>query len=251
MVAQAFITKSVIDGPLRTSQYGDVLTHDEIREELIRQIDAGQLRQADVARKLAIAPARVAEMRKRERKVQQDEMPILARLLGLSESGPNVQRIEESVRIPHLGKVAQGVWLEQSIAASDIDELEYVAYDRLRGDPPTTDLFAVTPDGTSMNKRFLDGTLLICRRIPFGIGSVKSGDYVIVERAAHDLREMTCKRLEVDNDGVYWLHSESFDERYKEPWRIGKPDHGMHLDNEVQIIAKVIRAVQDFERGSN
>jgi len=249
---QALITDFVIDRWLRFPQCEPVLTHDEIREELIRQIDEGRIKGVDVARKLAIAPARVTEMKKRERRVQQDEMPTLARMLGLvREQSPSIRDIEQSASIPNLGKVAQGVWLEQSLSSEDPEDQEFVSYDRVAGDPPIDDLFAVTPEGTSMNRSFLPGTQLICRRIPFGSGSMRSGDYVIAEREAHDLRELTCKRVEIDDDGVYWLHSESDDERYKEPWRIGKPDEGMFCDTEVIVIAKVIRAVQDFERGRN
>ena len=99
-----------------------------------------------------------------------------------------------------------------------------------------------------MNLRFLPGTQLICRKVPFGSGKYRSGDYVIAQRTNHELVELTVKRLEVDSHGIYWLHSESTDDRYKEPWKIGRPDEGHHDDTETSILAKVIRAVQDFER---
>lgn len=221
-----------------------MLTHDEIRDELVRQIDSGKLKQADVARHLGVAPARIAEVRKGERRIQQDEMPKLAELLGMIEPDPTRRLPVESVSlIPNWGRVAQGVWMEQTEA----DEDNFVTYDRLRNDPPPTDLFAVTPDGTSMNLRFLPGTHLICRRVPFGIGQFKSGDYIIARRTAHDLYEMTVKRVEIDRDGVYWLHSESSDDKFQEPWRIGRPDTDLHHDVEVEVIGKVVRAVQDFE----
>lgn len=221
-----------------------MLTHDEIRAELIRQIDAGKLKQAQVARHLSIAPARIAEVRKGDRRIQPDEMPKLAELLGMAEPDPTKQNPVDSIsHIPNLGRVAQGVWMEQS----DSDD-EFVTYDRMRGDSPPIDLFAVTPEGTSMNLRFMPGTHLICRRIPFGNGGFKAGDYVIVRRTAHELHELTCKRLEIDGDGVYWLHSESSDEKFAEPWEIGKPNEDHHDDTEIEVIGKVVRAVQVFEQ---
>lgn len=224
-----------------------MLTHDEIREELIRQVDDGQVKQIDVARKLGIAPARVSEMRRRARKVQQAEMPVLAEILGLAEpTRPAPRRVESTSLIANWGKVAQGVWLEQT---EHSDEQSPVPYDRVNGDPPPTDLFAVTPEGTSMNQRFMPDTQLICRRIPFGTGAVRPGDYVIVQREAHELRELTCKRVEIDNEGIYWLHSESDDPRFQIPWKVGRPSEEAFGDNEIQIIGKVIRAVQDLERG--
>lgn len=227
-----------------------MLTADQIREELVRQLDSGDQVGAEVARHLNIAPARVTEMRNRTRRVQQREMEPLAQLLGMTPT-PSVKLrpIEATDRIRHLGKVAQGVWLEESMVELDPDEFQFVDYDRERGDPPPTDLFAVTPDGTSMKDAFMPGVQLICRRIPFGIGELKSGDYAIIERTAHDLHELTCKRVEIDADGIYWLHSETDDERFQEPWRAGRPDENAHHDVEIVAIAKVIRAVKDYERG--
>lgn len=221
-----------------------MITADQLREELIRQLDAGLIKGAAVARKLGIAPARVTEMRNLTRQVQQKEMENLAKILGLLDT----QQIYGSYDISNLGKVAQGVWIEAS--QTNTDNLPSVTYDRMRGDPPPSDLFAVTPEGTSMNLRFMQGTQLICRKVPFGNGTYKSGDYVIAQRKAHDLVEMTVKRLEIDADGQHWLHSESSDPRFQEPWLIGKPDGDYHGDNEVRVLAKVIRAVQDFERHS-
>ena len=61
---QALITKKVADSVIFPAYRGEMLDHIEIREELIRQVSSGRLRQIDVARALSIAPARVAEMRK-------------------------------------------------------------------------------------------------------------------------------------------------------------------------------------------
>lgn len=242
MEMQAVITNTVIDRGLRFSQCAEMLTHDEIRDELIRQIDAGKQKQAEVARHLCIAPARVQEIRKGTRRVQQDEMPKLAVLLGMKEAERNFRAVESVSLIPNWGKVAQGVWLEQS----EFDQGETVPYDRSAGDAPPVDLFAVTPEGTSMNLRFMPGTRLICRKVQFASGSFRPGDYVIAERTAHDLVELTVKRLEIDDDGAYWLHSESSDKRFQEPWLIGKPEETGD-DTEVRVVGKVIRAVQDFE----
>ena len=222
-----------------------MLTADQIRDELIRQLDERKLTGRAVASTLCIAPARVTEMKNRGRKVQQAEMGPLAEYLKMVEPDPTRRDPVESVaQIPNLGRVAQGVWLEESEADGTT-----VAYDRMRGDPPPTDLFAVTPVGTSMNLRFMPGTHLICRRVPFGIGGFRAGDYVIVKRHAHELHEMTCKRVEIDDEGVYWLYSESSDPKFAEPWRAGKPDEAHHDDMEISAVGKVIRAVQDFEGG--
>lgn len=223
-----------------------MLEHDDILAEMIRQIDAGDVRQVDVAKKLSIAPARVSEMRKGTRRIQPAEMPILAKMLGLGghQLDTEIRPVARTAQIRHLGKVAQGLWLEQTIS----DEDHFVSYDMRAGDPSETDLFAVTPEGASMNLKFPAGLELICRRVPFGNGYFKPGDYVIVERQRHDVRELTCKRVEIDDLGNYWLHSESDQPRFQEPWLIGKPDNGLFVDTEIAIIGKVIRGVIDFEK---
>jgi transcriptional regulator with XRE-family HTH domain len=154
-------------------------------------------------------------------------------------------KIMESPKIRNLGKVAQGVWLEES--HYDPDFTEFVEYDRAAGDPGVDDLFAVTPEGLSMNLEFFPNTQLICRFIPFNDYEWKHGDLVIVSRANHDLREHTCKILKFDEDGVAWLHSNSDQPQFKEPWILGKPNGDLHVDNEITIIGKVIRSVRKYE----
>lgn len=245
---QAQNTTIVIDSPFFVPQASPMLTHDEIREELLRQIDAKKVTQADVARKLCVAPARIAEIKRGARKIQPDEMPKLAAYLGLlKDSSEYLTKIQSVSQIFNMGKVAQGVWLQES---TDDTERKTVTYDRRLGDPSPQDLFAVTPEGNSMNLRFMPGTQLICRKIPFGLDDLRSGDYVVAARTRHDLRELTCKRLEISADGIYSLHSESTDERFAKPWVIGKPDVDNYDDREIQVIGRVIRAIQDFERGA-
>lgn len=57
-----------MDGALRLSQHPTMLTHDEIREELIRRLNDG-LKATKVARMLNISPERVSEMKARRRRV--------------------------------------------------------------------------------------------------------------------------------------------------------------------------------------
>lgn len=245
MIMQPLITIPVIDTRLHFPQSAEMLTHDEIRDELIRQINGKEIAQIEVARHLCIAPARIAEIRNGKRRIQPDEMPKLAAFLGMTGEQARVDAIDEVTYIPNWGKVAQGMWLEQTEREAD----NVVAYDRRRTDPPPVDLFAVTPEGTSMNLRFPPGTHLICRKVPFGKGDYRPGDYVIVQRMAHNLHELTVKRVELDDKGDYWLHSESSDPKYADPWRIGKPSEDHHDDTEIRVLGRVVRAVQDFEYG--
>lgn len=243
---QEGITITVMDAPLRFPQRDPMVNHDEIRSELRRQLDAEMLKVKDVAAKLGIAPTRVTEIRYGRRRIQPNEMHVLAKMLGLEGDSPATQtRITRTVQIPHWGKVAQGLWREETLA--DPERAETIGYDMRPGDPGPQDLFAVTPEGASMNLVFPPGVQLICRRVPFGLQELKAGDLVVVERNAHDLRELTCKRLVIDAEGVFWLKAESDQAQFQSPWRIGKPDEDHHSDDGIQVVGKVIRGVIDYE----
>lgn len=115
-----------------------MVTHDEILEELRRWISSGKVRQKEVADELGIAPARITEMLKGVRKVQQREMPILARYLGMNEGpDPSVRRIAR------IGMVPAGSLREALAEASGSIE---VPANLPRG------VFALEVDGESMNK---------------------------------------------------------------------------------------------------
>lgn len=67
-----------------------MLDHDELREELIRQLDAKKFSATWLAQQLGIAPPRVREMRLRTRQIQHGEMARVARILGL-DADPDPQ----------------------------------------------------------------------------------------------------------------------------------------------------------------
>lgn len=61
-----------------------MFTHDEIRAELLRQIEAGAVTQAAVARRLKTTPPRISEVVKGTRRIQPHEMSILVSFLGMT-----------------------------------------------------------------------------------------------------------------------------------------------------------------------
>lgn len=155
-------------------------------------------------------------------------------------------RVIDSPGIPWLGKAAAGVWLEQSFREPDATET--VSYDRVAGDPGPDNLFAITPEGDSMDLKWPEPVKLIFRWVKFGFADVAPGNYVLVERENHDLYEMTCKRLEIDEEtGDFLLVSESSNPKFREPIRVPRsPEDGDHVDTGISIIGKLVRAVQEF-----
>lgn len=139
------------------------------------------------------------------------------------------------------GSVAAGVWKEQS---------EWPAsehYDVRFGPSPYRNLerFAVRMDGLSMNRTIQPGADLECLYVKFSPVPPRPGDLVIVERKAHDLVELTCKRLAMDGD-EWVLLCESYEPEFQEPIRIGKPDDQDFTDNEVSVVGIVLSAKLDL-----
>lgn len=165
---------------------------------------------------------------------------------GSSGSVPIQRKVIESPEIPWLGKAAAGVWLEQSFR--DPDTSDTVPYDRLAGDPGPDNLFAVTPEGDSMDLKWPDPVRLIFRWVKFGFADVAPGNYVLVERESHDLYEMTCKRLEIDPEtGDFLLVSESSNPKFRDPIRVPRsPEDGEHVDTGINVLGKLVRAVQEY-----
>lgn len=115
-----------------------MITHDDILVELRRWVTSGKVRQKEIAEELGIAPARVSEMLKGERKVQQREMPILVRYFGMDEGpDPSVRRIARIGMVPASS-------LREALAATS-GSLEVPA-NLPKG------VFALEVDGESMNK---------------------------------------------------------------------------------------------------
>lgn len=94
-------TKTVIDRSLRISHARFMITPDQILREMHRWVADRRLLQKDIAAELGIAPARVNEMLKGSRRIQPNEMPILAKLFGMEEEEEsNVRRIKRIGRVP-------------------------------------------------------------------------------------------------------------------------------------------------------
>lgn len=102
---------SVIDSPLRFSQCRAMVTHDEIRDELLRRLEKRDFSAKAIADLLGVAPARISEVKKGTRQIQQDEMVTLARFFGME--APRPEDAEPSIMmIPVIGSASAGNWRE-------------------------------------------------------------------------------------------------------------------------------------------
>ena len=135
------------------------------------------------------------------------------------------------------GRVQAGAWAES---------LEWDDGDRYPVWVPIPDQwrpfakFGVEVHGPSMNRRYPEGTVLICVPIIEADIEPKEGQRYIVERTdTSGFHEMTVKELRFDRDGRPWLWPDSDDPKFQEPLA-ADGENG----DEVQIRAIVITSVQ-------
>lgn len=134
---------SVIDGALRFTHGAPMVTHDEIRDELLARLADRSVTGASVAKLLGIPAPRVAEIKNGKRRIQQNEMPILAEFLGLGvpETSEMAALI---VWVPVIGIAAAGSWREAiEVPAFLVPQVK---------SPNCNKAFAVQVDGDSMNQ---------------------------------------------------------------------------------------------------
>lgn len=120
-----------------------MVTHDEIMAELIRRLDEKSVTGKEIAELLGIPPARVTEMRRGTRKIQQNEMPILANHFGMVNDFNPAMKLNVDW-IPVIGLASAGKW-EEAI------DLPMFMVPQLKK-PNTRQAFAVLVDGDSMDQ---------------------------------------------------------------------------------------------------
>lgn len=143
---------SVIDSGLRFSQCSPMVTHDEIRDELLRRLEAKEFSGKAIADLLGIAPSRVTEIKNGKRQIQQDEMVTLAKFFGLGEvDQPDVD--SSVIWVPVIGIASAGAWREAvAFPAYTIPRVRSHGGEKL---------FAVEVQGDSMDKMIADGGVAI------------------------------------------------------------------------------------------
>lgn len=184
----------------------------------------------------------------------QDKKPSLALVAGLAramgkptdEYLVGVSSTSSDDRILVLGSVEAGVWREQSEWPSDQRYTIEVGPSRF----PGVERFGLRVEGFSMDRVFPPGTELECYRVSFQPGALRpqSGDLVIVQRTMGDLHETTCKWLETDDSGGYWLRPDSTKPDFQERIFLGRPDIDHVGDGEAEVIGIVDRSYRSHMR---
>lgn len=160
-----------------------MLSHHDIREEMIRQLDGEKIRPKDVQDTLKIPSARVAEMRRRARRVQHEELEPLAALLGISEAkAPPVTSTADTGDTVSIQKLDLSLSMGPGTLIDDYVEAEPVAFDlkfiQSITRSPSNRLRLVTGIGDSM------------------FPTLSWGDAIMID---------TTDRALSRQDGIYWI----------------------------------------------
>lgn len=145
-------------------------------------------------------------------------LPKLANALGvgIGEIDPDYTGAPSTVRMVKVVGFVQAGIFEEAWEWQDEDQYDVPipARPALHGVP----LLAVETRGTSMNRKYPEGTVLIFTNAVHTFEQIKPGKRYIVEREKADgTREATVKLLWLDNVGKPWLLPESDDPLFQEP----------------------------------
>lgn len=155
-------------------------------------------------------------------------------LTGRGQPNSSVAKMPLPGMAPILGTVAAGRWLEVDSVSSEPEGhmplMPGLSY-------PAECYYYVRAQGTSMNKVFADGTLLLCLSVAESGVIIVSNDIAIVERRREQdgLIETTAKRVRQSGKTLQ-LWPESTDKLYREPLIL----NGKAENETISIPAKVV-----------
>lgn len=203
-------------------------------------------RKSALATHLGLPSSRIAEIVRGDRTIKTSEVAPLAEFLEMPadqvlalDSGREIATSplgSQTVRV--VGAVEAGIFRPAIEWPEDQQYLVpiYVPtrLERLRK-------FALEVRGSSMNRLYAPGTILICVRFAEGELELKAGQKVVAcRRDAHGDIEATVKELVQESDGSLWLWPRSTDPAHQAPWRLAIDHDHDHGDDQLWIEAVVI-----------
>ncbi len=125
---------------------------------------------------------------------------------------------EDIEKAPVIGKVQAGEWVEAfERPHEDWYAIDSLVDDRYNGKPR----FALEVHGSSMNRHYHAGDVIVCIRFADLGREPVSGDRVVVQRhQPNGLIEATVKEYVVDEKGGIWLWPRSTAPEFQQPYRL-------------------------------
>ena len=233
----------------------------------------GQIGHMPRSRKKSIQPIEPPNKIREARERAGLSMAELADLIGTT--APTINKLEKGQRNVTLGwlhRIAEGLRMRPSGLILDMDksqslptipvrvcgtvqagvfrealewppEEQYEVWVPVRPEYASLPHFAVRVSGPSMDRRFPDGTIIVCVKLLDMTGYVpESGRrYIVHRRDKHGGVEATVKELRIDDRGHAWLWPQSTHPDYQQPVRLDSlSEHLPDADDDLIIWALVI-----------
>lgn len=178
-----------------------------------------------------------------KRGISTDYSPAYARGYRISETWlvtgvgePLGPKSSQDIRVPVKGVLQAGIWIE-SFEWPSVDQ--YDVWVSGRPDLAREVLYAAEVRGTSMNRIYPNGTIVVLRRGIDGPTDLITGKRYHVERQMpNGLVENTLKTVKRGGDGRIWLVPESDDPEFQAPIEVTGGD-GTH----VSFVGRVVIAI--------
>ncbi len=194
-------------------------------------LDSAGISYAAASRKLGIPVDGISKVIRGTRDLTIEEMAALAEMTKTKVPVGNLATGPTPRYVNIVGEVAAGLWREVSSEQRDSQRLLALIDQRW----PDEALFALTVVGESINERAADGDHVVCLAVEFAPRDLQSGDWVVVDRIRHDLRERTVKQARATNSGAWQLWPRSSHPDHKTPLRLGE-----HEGDRVEIVGYVL-----------
>jgi transcriptional regulator with XRE-family HTH domain len=175
---------------------------------------ASGLTQAEIAAKLGIDLTNYNRLENGKVNLTYAKMKDIADILGVDPKDL-ISDDSKTIKVRVRAHVEAGVWAESyEWPEDDWYEVAIPASRELEG----VNLYGAETRGSSMNKVYPEGTILIFTPLIESQENIKPGKRYIVQRERADgLREDTVKTLFLDDTNKLWLMPESTDPRHQQP----------------------------------
>jgi len=193
---------------------------EEVAEWVTKTLKEAGISFAKASRALGLPPDAISKVARGARDLSATEMAQIADLAGgelpaiALESGPRPRYV------PVVGEVAAGLWRD----VNDFVDISHSILSAVDARWPAHSVCAYKVVGESINLKAGDGDHVIVLSHDQAPRCLRSGDWVVVERTRHDLRERTVKLAKQGPSGEWELWPHSTDPRYKEPVILGAHD---------------------------
>lgn len=210
-----------------------------IAENLVRLRTGAKLSQSALAKMAGVSQQLISQLESGDNTTTK-HLPKIAGTLGVGvadlDPSYGTAPADEVRKVKIVGFVQAGEFAEAwQWEQDDIYEMPIPADEKFRG----YSLLGVETKGTSMNKRYPEGTVLIYTNAIDTREDLKPGKRYVIERHKPDgTIEATVKLLWLDNAGKAWLLPESTDPLFQQPIPLAG------LDGEtIQIVGRVRYAI--------